>query len=62
MRWSRKDLSKSIVTQEVVMREAEGVDVHKVLNPPLLNSLSDSTDPSIMLDLIAAMQRKRALD
>jgi hypothetical protein len=62
MQGSRKDLSKSIVSQEVAMRKAEEEDIHKVLDPPLFKGLSDNTDPSIMLDLVTAIQRKRGLD
>lgn len=62
MRESKKYLSKWIVYQEVIMREAEIGNIHRVLDPPLLRGLSDGVDPSIMLDLIAAIQRRKGLD
>jgi hypothetical protein len=62
MQGSRKDSSKWMISQEVFMREAESESARKVLDPSSIRSLSDSTDPSIIMDLITTIQRRRGPD
>ena len=57
----KKNLSGLTISREVVRKELKE-STEEVLKPSFTWSLLDSTDPSIVLDLIAEIQRRKALD